>query len=54
MVSNTGCMGLCEIGPVVVIYPDNVWYGNVQADDVESIMEEHVEGGAIVEPLRIG
>lgn len=54
MVSNTGCMGLCEKGPVVVIYPDNVWYGNVQADDVESIMEEHVEGGAIVEPLRIG
>ena len=54
MVSNTGCFGLCEQGPVVVIYPDNVWYGSVTPDDVEAIMEEHIEGGGIVTRLQIG
>ena len=53
-VSNTGCFGLCEQGPVVVIYPDNVWYGSVTPDDVEAIMEEHIEGGGIVTRLQIG
>ena len=54
MVSNTGCFGLCEKGPIVVIYPDNVWYGSVTLDDVETIMEEHIEGGKIAEKLQIG
>ena len=54
MVSNTGCFGLCEQGPVVVVYPDNVWYGSVTPDDVEAIMEEHIEGGGIVTRLQIG
>ena len=54
MVSNTGCFGLCEKGPIVVIYPDNVWYGSVTPDDVETIMEEHIEGGKIVTGLQIG
>ena len=54
MVSNTGCFGLCEQGPVVVVYPDNVWYGSVTPDDVEAIMEEHIEGGGVVTRLQIG
>ena len=54
MVSNTGCFGLCEQGPIVVVYPDNVWYGSVTPDDVEAIMEEHIEGGGIVTRLQIG
>ena len=54
MVSNTGCFGLCEQGPVVVVYPDNVWYGSVTPDDVEAIMEEHIEGGGLVTRLQIG
>ena len=54
MVSNTGCFGLCEQGPVVVVYPDNVWYGSVTPDDVEAIMEKHIEGGEIVTRLQIG
>lgn len=54
MVSNTGCMGLCEQGPIVVIYPDNVWYGNVQPDNVTTIMEEHIEHGKVVQALLIG
>lgn len=54
MVSNTGCLGLCEKGPIVIVYPDNVWYGNVTPDDVETIVEEHIENGSIVTNLQIG
>ena len=54
MVSNTGCMWLCEKGPIVVVYPENVWYGSVTPKDVETIMEEHIENGNIVKALQIG
>ena len=52
-VSNTGCFGICEKGPIVVIYPDNVWYGAVSSDDVEEIMDEHIEGGKVVTRLML-
>lgn len=52
-VSNTGCFGLCEQGPIVVVYPDNIWYGKVTPEDVEKIMDEHIEGGKIVTDLEI-
>jgi (2Fe-2S) ferredoxin len=52
-ISNTGCFGICEKGPVVVVYPDNVWYGSVTPDDVEEILDEHIEGGNVVERLEI-
>jgi len=51
--NNTGCFGICEKGPIVVEYPDNVWYGSVTPDDVEEIMDEHIEGGNVVERLLI-
>jgi (2Fe-2S) ferredoxin len=50
-VTNTGCFGICEKGPIVVVYPDNVWYGSVTLDDVEVILDEHIEGGKVVERL---
>lgn len=53
MVSNTGCLALCEKGPVVVIYPDNTWYGGVTTDDVEEIMDEHIEGGNVLKRLEL-
>ncbi|MCL5780798.1 ferredoxin [Desulforamulus profundi] len=52
-VSNTGCFSLCEKGPIVVVYPDNVWYGAVTPGDVEEIMDEHIEGGNVVKRLEI-
>ena len=51
--SNTGCFGICEKGPIVVVYPDNVWYGSVSADDVEDIMDNHIEGGEVIDRLLI-
>lgn len=53
MVSNTGCFGICQQGPIVVVYPDGVWYGAVTADDVEEIIESHIENQKVVERLEI-
>jgi (2Fe-2S) ferredoxin len=53
MITNTGCFGICDKGPIVVIYPEGVWYGNVTEDDVETIVEQHIEGGKVVESLVI-
>lgn len=53
LVTNTGCFGICEKGPVVVIYPEGVWYRNVSVDDVTKIMDVHIEGGGRVEELLI-
>jgi (2Fe-2S) ferredoxin len=52
-ITNTGCFGICEKGPIVVVYPDNVWYGCVSLDDVEEIMDEHIAGGNVVKRLEI-
>lgn len=52
-VSNTGCFSLCERGPIVVVYPDNIWYGGVSPDDVEEIMDNHIEGGHVVKRLEL-
>jgi (2Fe-2S) ferredoxin len=51
--SNTGCFGICEKGPVVVVYPDNVWYGSVTPEDVPEILEQHIEGGTVVSRLAL-
>jgi len=51
--SNTGCFGICEKGPVVVVYPDNVWYGSVTPDDVPEILDQHIERGTVVERLLV-
>lgn len=53
MINNTGCFGICDRGPIVVIYPEGTWYGGVTPDDVEEIMDKHIEGGEIVERLKI-
>lgn len=53
MITNTGCFGICDKGPIVVVYPQGVWYGNVTEEDVETIVENHMEGGVVVERLVI-
>ena len=47
MVSYTGCVGLCSMGPVVMIYPQQTWYGKVTPDDVEEIMDALEEGETV-------
>lgn len=46
-----GCLDQCEHGPVVVVYPDAVWYGFVHVKDVGEIVHEHLLHGRPVERL---
>jgi (2Fe-2S) ferredoxin len=52
MVTSTGCVGLCEKGPIVMIYPGQVWYGEVTEDDIDDILDA-LEKGEIVDRLSI-
>lgn len=53
MVTNTGCFGICDKGPVVVIYPEGTWYGNVSEEDIEIIVDRHLVKGEKVAELLI-
>jgi len=52
-VNKAGCLDRCEEGPVIVVYPDDVWYTYVDKEDIDEIIDRHVVGGEIVERLRI-
>ena len=47
----TGCHGFCEMGPLVIIYPEGIFYIHVQETDVRDIVAEHLSAGRIVERL---
>ena len=47
----TGCFGLCALGPVVIIHPEGTFYSRVEEKDVEEIVSEHLLKGRIVEHL---
>jgi (2Fe-2S) ferredoxin len=51
--NRAGCLDQCELGPTVVIYPQVIWYGNVQAADVPRIIDETIVGGKILDDLLI-
>ena len=51
-VNKAGCMELCEIGPSIMVHPDNVWYQKVEVSDVAEIIESHIIGGVPVERLK--
>jgi len=48
-----GCLDTCEFGASVVVYPDDVWYGKVELEDVSEIVNSHIKGGQPVDRLRI-
>ncbi len=59
-ITRCGCMGVCKetseagkLSPVVVVYPEGVWYKNVSVDDVAEIVDGHFVKGASVERLLI-
>ena len=50
-VIRTGCFGLCAAGPVVVVYPEGIYYSHVKPEDVEEIVNEHIIKGRPVQRL---
>lgn len=52
-VNVAGCLDQCEHGPVIVVYPEQVWYGFVKVEDVAEIVESHLLRGQPVERLRL-
>ncbi len=49
MVSSTGCLKLCEEGPVMVVYPQGHWYKNVANEDAVDVILDAIEDGKIAE-----
>ena len=47
-VNHAGCMNQCGSGPMVVVYPDDVWYAGVDVHGAERIVREHLVGGQVV------
>lgn len=47
------CLDQCAHGVAMVVYPEQVWYGNVTVDDLDEIIDEHIVNGRPVERLRI-
>ena len=47
----TGCFGLCTVGPVVIVYPEGAFYSQIKVSDVKEIVEEHLIKGRIVDRL---
>jgi len=52
-INNAGCLDRCDEGPVIVVYPEEVWYTYVDKEDIDEIIDEHLVNGRIVERLRI-
>ena len=52
-VNKAGCLGRCDDGPVIVVYPDNVWYTYVDKEDIDEIIDSHLMQGRVVQRLRL-
>ncbi len=50
-VNRSGCLDRCAAGPVVVVYPEAVWYTYVDQLDIDEIVESHLKNGKVVERL---
>ena len=52
-INHAGCLNVCEHGPVMVIYPEGIWYRYDSEADIEDIMRSHIVRGVPVERLRL-
>ena len=51
--NKSGCLGVCEQGVAVVIYPAQIWYGHVSLADVDEIIKKSIIGDGVIERLKI-
>ncbi len=52
-INQAGCLDRCSEGPVMVVYPEGVWYTYVDEEDIEEIINEHLVNGRVVGRLRL-
>ena len=52
-VNRAGCLDRCSEGPLMVIYPEAVWYTFVDLEDINEIISSHLQQGKIVERLQV-
>src|SRR5581483_8077706 len=52
IVSTCGCLGLCDSGPVMIVYPEGTWYAKVTPADVKEIVSSHIAQGKPVSRLQ--
>lgn len=52
-INNAGCLDRCELGPVLVIYPEGVWYKADSEADIDEILQSHLTEGRKVERLML-
>jgi len=50
-VVKTGCFGLCEVGPIMIVYPEGAFYSRINAEDIPEIVSEHLVKGRVVKRL---
>jgi (2Fe-2S) ferredoxin len=52
-INKAGCLDRCEEGPVLVIYPEGIWYTYIDEEDIDEIVDSHLIAGKPVERLKI-
>jgi (2Fe-2S) ferredoxin len=52
-INSAGCLGRCELGPTVVVYPEGVWYRCRSRDDIDAVLTEHLRDGGRVARLLL-
>ena len=52
-INQAGCLDRCDKGPVLVVYPEAVWYTYIDREDIDEIVTEHLQHGRVVERLKI-
>ena len=52
-INSSGCLDRCELGPVMVVYPEETWYNYLDESDVDEIIDSHLLKGQVVERLLL-
>lgn len=52
-INRAGCLDRCSQGPLLVIYPQAIWYTFIDNDDIDEIIESHLQQGKIVKRLIV-
>ena len=52
-VNRAGCLSRCDEGPVLVVYPEGIWYQYIDQSDIDEIIDSHIIGNKVVKRLQI-